>query len=188
MSNDQERWGANIDADTKKMLDEKLDYGEASEIIREVAQSIAYGSGWDEATLLDRQIEQKRQEVRTLRDERRSINGAIETAEEELRELEREREEVQTKQEQFEGALWSFEQSFRSGEMGHINSSHPRVESFADEFGKDPDEFVQLLRERNPDVPDYAFEPFRTAKFRYDGVSSEKVNTPVEERDGTNED
>lgn len=187
MTDDHSRWGANIDADTKEILDEKLDHGEASEILREVANSIAYGSGWDQATLLDRQIEKKRQQLRTLRDKRRDIDGAIETAEEELRELERDRKEVKTKEEQFEGALWSFEQSFRSGEMGHIDETHARVESFAKEFGYEPEEIVQTIRDRNPDVPDHAFEPFQTAQFKFSGLSDDEISTPVEKREGIDE-
>lgn len=188
MSNEQSRWGANIDTETKEILDERLDHGEVSKILREVANSIAYGSGWDQATLLDRQIERKRQQLRTLRDKRRDIDGSIETAEEELRELERNREDVKTKEEQFDGALWSFEQSFRSGDIGHIDENHPRVESFADEFGRDAEEIVQTLRDRNPDIPAYAFKPFQTAQYKFGGVSDDSINTPVESRGGTDED
>jgi len=171
-------------------MKQKLDHGELSAIIRDVANTVAYGGGWDRRTVVDRQIEQKQQELRELRDQRRQANAAIETAEEELRELQQEQEAVQTQEEQFKGALWAFEQSFRIGEYGRLFEGHGRVTDFADRFGKSEGEVLELLKTRNPDLPSEAFEEGRvgssSGRFGHrasiEWLSEEAASTPVEER------
>lgn len=186
MSDDQKRIVADIDEDTHAILKEKLEYGELSEVVRDVANTIAFGDGWDRRTVIDRRIEQKRQELSTLRDRRREINGEIESVEERIDELEDRRERVETEAEQYTGALWSLEQSFRAGELGHLDPQHGRVKSLAKEFGKDPEAVMDQLRERNPDVPSYAFEQRMHASRNFNGLSEDRVKVPVEQREEVN--
>lgn len=183
MTDDQKRIAADIDEDTHAILKEKLEYGELSEVIRDVANTIAFGDGWDRRTVIDRRIEQKRQELSTLRDQRREINGKIESIEDRIDELEDRRERVETEAEQYTGALWSLEQSFRAGELGHLDPEHGRVKSLANEFGKSPESVLDELRERNPDVPDYAFKQKMHASRQFDGLPEDRVKTPVEQRE-----
>lgn len=182
MSEDTDRVVAEVDSDAKEIAKEKLDYGELSEVIRDTVNTVAYGGGWDRHTLMDRQIEKKRDELRDLRRRRREIDNEIQEAEEGLEDLLRDREEIETKQEKFEGALWTFEQSFRRGEFGHLLEDDQRLENFAEQFDKQASEIFETLKERNPDIPEYAFTPLMHADGRFEGVPDEDVQASVDER------
>lgn len=187
MSSDDERKRLNVDvnADDYEMAMRQLDRGELSEIVRDVVQTLAYGAGWDRTTVLDRRVETGEAELRKLRERRRQADAAIETKEEEVRELRRRREQTETQEEQFKGALWSAEQSFRAGDLGHLSIDHPVVSKLAERYGRDATEVLETFIERNPDVPEVAFEGFDRSlnefeKFR--GVPDDEVDVPVEAR------
>jgi chromosome segregation ATPase len=194
VSDERKRVVAKVDANTHEVLKRKLDHGELSALIRDIANTVAFGDEWDRQTLIEQRIESKREELRDLRDQRRSIEGKIETVEERIRDLERKRDQIETQEDQYEGALWSFEQSFRAGEFGHLDEGHPRLTSLAAEFDTSPADLHADLRERNPDVPDFAFKPpemnARSAlsptsvSKKFTGLPEEQVATPVEERGG----
>lgn len=173
---------AEVDEDAKEILDEKLAHGELSELIRDVVNTVAFGDGWDRRTVLDRRIEAKREDIEALRAKRRDINAKIETAENDLKTLQQKRERIETKDEQYAGALWSFEQSFRAGEVGHIYPKHSRIHQLAEEYNKDREDVFDELRERNPDVPDHAFVEVGKADWKFTGLDESVVATPVDDR------
>lgn len=59
----------------------------------------------------------------------------------------------------------------------------PSVRDVASEFGVSPDEIIETLRERNPDVPSHAFKAGGHAVPDWHGLSEEQADTPVEERE-----
>lgn len=188
MTDGTKRVVAEIDAETHEILKRRLNHGELSEIIRDVSNTVAYGGGWDRTEVIDRRIAEKESELRDLREQRRDTDADIETLEDDLRDLRNEREEMQTEEEQFEGALWSFEQSFRRGELGHLTEDDPRLADLANEFAKSREELYNLIRDRNPDVPDHAFKPAMAAKWRFTGLDDDEIGTPVEKRGGETDD
>lgn len=190
MSDDRKRLVAEVDSDAKDVLDEKLQHGELSEYVRDLVNTLAYGGGWDRQRAIDKQLKRKRDELNELRSQRRKIDADIEDIEDEIKQLEQDRDEIQTKEEQFEGALWSFEQSFRAGEIGHVDPEHGRLVSLAHEFDKQPSDVHNLLRQRNPDVPGYAFEEYEARSLRrgaqdhrFDGLDDSEVDAPVDSRE-----
>ena len=188
MTDGKKRWGAEIDADTKRILDEKLDRGEATELLREFAETIAYGGDWDARTPLDMQIERVKTELNKARERRRREDAKVETLENELADLRQKREDIQTEGEQFEGALKQLEQSFRRGEIGHAFVEHPRIQMLAADYDREAQAIYDQLADRNPDLPAEAFrEPLGWEKRgethgTFTGVSDNQANTPVDER------
>ena len=188
MTDGKKRWGAEIDEETKRILDEKLDRGESAELIREFAETIAYGGDWDARTPLDMQIERVKTELNKARERRRREDAKVETLENELADLRQKRESVQTAGEQFEGALKQLEQSFRRGEIGHAFVEHPRIQMLADDYDRDAQAVYDDLVDRNPDVPDRAFAPPIGWEKRgethgtFTGLPDDQATTPVDER------
>lgn len=181
-SDDTKRVVADIDAETHSLLKERLEHGEMSELIREVAGTVAYGGGWDRSNIKERQLRKERQELRQLREQRRELDAKIETKEETIRELEHEREQMESEEERLEGALWSFEQTFRAGETRAVEEN-TQLQSIANEFKLDVEDVQSQLRERNPDVPECAFKPPALSRGSWDGFPPELVETPVDERE-----
>lgn len=181
------RWGAEIDAELHRALSNTLERGDRTAILREVAEKLAAGE-YDGYTVNDIQIAQKREEIEELRGEIRQAQADLEQAESELDGLLREREQIETEADRYDGALWSFEQDFRAGEIGHVTGNEPGTITIADEFGKSVDEVITDLRERNPDVPDKAFEDEdyyalkSTPECVFGGLPPEKAATPMEDR------
>jgi chromosome segregation ATPase len=182
MSDDTQLITAQIDAETHAMLREMLEHGELSEIIRDVCQTVAHGEGWDRRMVIDNRIEAKQRKLRRAREERQRLETDIESMEADLADLREKRRTVKTEAERYVGALWSLEQSFRAGDVGHLWPAHPRVEGLADQYDKDAEEVFEDLKERNPDVPGYAFQQVMYAERTFEGLRESAVDTPVDHR------
>lgn len=182
MSDDTTTMGAQIPTDTAEVVKERLGYGEWSEYARELAEVLAYGDGFDERTPYDVVIQKKRGELDDARDTRDEWQDTIDTLERELEDLKQEREEYKTTKDQFEGALWQLEQDFRAGEIGHLYKSHPKIKNLSERFGRDAEALMDTLRERNSDVPEYAFKQLAFADSKFGGLAESDVGTPVENR------
>lgn len=180
---DMKTMGAQVPSDTAQVVKQKLEYGEWSEYARRLAEVIAHGDADDERTPFDVAIEKKRQDLADARDERDKWQGRVDDYEREIERLKREREEYKTTQDRFEGAVWQLEQNFRAGEIGHLYASHTKIKNLGEQFDRDPDTLMDLLRERNPDVPDHAFKQLAYATDKFTGLPSDVVGTPVEERE-----
>lgn len=190
MSNDDQEtklFGAQIDAETAEIINNRLEYGEKSELIQELAQSIAYGSTWDERTPLDIQIESVEEKLAEARRRRREADADVESYENELERLRQKRETTQTKAEKLEASLLPIESDLREGERQRIFPEHGSIEAIAREYNLPKEEIIDELKSRNPDIPDYVFEErdlYNTDEKVWEGVPAEERNTPVENREG----
>lgn len=184
---DTKRWGAEINAELHKALGKALGHGERSEILRNVAREIVTGD-FDAYTVNDIKIAMKDDELEDAREEVRMARARVERLESERDKLINDREKIQTDEDRYDGVLWSFEQRFRAGEIGHVTQQTGEVWSISEEFGMDPEQVIREVRERNPDVPKRAFEPeesYRELKSTPDvfsGLPNEQVELPVEDR------
>jgi chromosome segregation ATPase len=176
-------FGAHIDADTAEIIDSRLEYGEKSELVRDLAQAIAYGGDWDERTAIDTQIENVEQRLADAREERRRADAKIETIENELEKLREKREVKQTTEEKLDISLVPIESELRQGNRVFVE--HGPVDSVARELKLPAADVIDRLKERNPDVPDYAFEelvPYADNEA-WNGVPEPELNTPPENRE-----
>lgn len=183
MSSDKETrlFGAQIDKETHDILDSRLEYGEKSRLVRDLANTIAYGESWDERTPLDIQIQNVEQQLADARSRRRAANTDIEDLEDELERLREMRENRQTREELLEASLVSVESDLRGGM--HVDPDHGGVKSVAREYDIEVQAVLDRLKSRNPDVPDYAFDQRMHSPEPWDGVPVEERNTPVENRE-----
>lgn len=174
-------FGAQIDEDTHEILESRLEYGEKSQLIRELANSIAHGDSWDERTPLDIQIENIEEKLAKAREKRREAETDIENYENDLKRLREKRENKQTREEKLEASLVPVEADLREGKR--VFSDHGAIQSIAREYSMAAADVLGRLKTRNPDVPDHAFEPGTRSRKPWDGVPTEELNTPVEKRE-----
>lgn len=182
--NDTKALAAEVDAEVHENLKEKLDHGEISELLRRVAETVAYGGTGDKRTIFDERIEMKREELDTKRYERKIVDTDIDRLEQELRELERKREQVETKEEQFMGEIKGIERRLRAGELPCVFTDHAEIANLKNEYGRSKESIIDLLRERNPDVPEYAFVDNLRDQRAFSGFSDvDQVTLPVGQRE-----
>lgn len=194
MSDDEptKLFGAQIDADTHEVLDARLEYGEKSRLIQDLANTIAYGGDWNERTPLDIQIENVEEKLARAREKRRKADAEIETYEADLQRLRDKRETKQTREEKIEASLVPVEADLREGKR--VFPEHGAIQTIAREYSMAAIDVIDFLKERNPDVPDHAFEePEHVAGESaassknatgagWGGVPPEERNTPPEKR------
>lgn len=96
---------------------------------------------------------------------------------------------VETRQEEeLDDALATLEmETVRHPNGRRVFPDYPPVRDVASEFGVTPNEIIETLRERNPDVPSHAFKAGGNAVTKWHGLSEERADTPVEEREPRDE-
>lgn len=188
MSDDNtKRWGVEINAELHEALDKTLEHGERSEILRNVARELVTGD-FDAYTINDIKIAMKDSELEDAREEVRMAQARVERLESERDKLINDREQIETDEDRYDGALWSLEQQFRGGEVGHITPKSGEVRSISSEFDISRSEVVDELRDRNPDIPEKAFESeesyreLNSTPDVFSGLPDEQVAVPAEDR------
>jgi TolA-binding protein len=178
-------FGGEIPADVYDLMSKRLDYGEKSEILRRVAEQIAYGGGWDDRTAVDVRIEHLKARLTEKREQRRDIDKQIEELENDLEECQRKREQTQSREERLQAALVGIESDLRAGKRVHTDLA--AVHGIAREFNLAPEGVIDKLKLRNPDVPDEAFESPSAGNGpqgrSWDGIDLRKRDLPPAERE-----
>lgn len=131
-------------------------HGELSEMVRELYQSVAFGTGWDANDSIKVELERTRAEKDKVRGQIRSLQAQLETVEKKEARLEEKLSKQSSQQDRYEGHLESLESLLGSGQ--HIWESHPTVEAAAEAGGVPEESVLEELQERNPDVPERQFE------------------------------
>lgn len=179
-----------VAAEKKAVLDELFGHGELTATYRDMTDRIIEMEGYDRQTVYDARIEQKQQELAHLREQRDGLDNAIDAITDEIHDLRSQRENVLTTEDEYRGALKAVEHDLRRlpddrddhAALRCVWPTHPRIETLADEYGRQPEDVHSDLRDRNPDVPDHAFTKGVTGgNFR--GFRDEQAQLPVEERE-----
>jgi chromosome segregation ATPase len=146
----------NIDLDTYQQAKEKLAHGEMSEELRMKLKRIAYGTDASKR-------EQLREKLHTLREDKRDIESEINTLRgkrsEKTRKIERVEQRLDDLRDiegEYNGALEMLESRLLQGERIYIQLD--AVENAAQLGEKNKEDVLEDLKDRNPDVPAYAFE------------------------------
>lgn len=184
---DTSRIRAEVPAEDKEMLDEILEHGELTELLREVVDAVVEGDGYDRRTVYDARLKQVKRTIRDTRDEIGRLHQELERLEETRDRLQTQRESVLTREEEWEAAFGEFERAFRAGGFGHVDDDHPRLQDLATRFGRDAEAIHDELRGRNPDIPDHAFQAAILTRNSFPGLPESRVNTPADERGDTND-
>lgn len=158
MSEDDEKQMVtfNIDLDTYQQAKEKLEHGQMSQELRMKLKRIAYGTDASKR-------EQLREELHTLREDKRDIEREISNLREQRSEKTRKIERVEQRLDdlrdiegEYNGALEMLESRLLQGERIHENLDG--VENAAQLGEKTKQDVLEDLQDRNPEVPLYAFE------------------------------
>lgn len=155
-SNDRTQVLFEADPEAYEIAKEKLEHGEMSEELRSRVNEIAYG------ITVGRQ-ERLKEELHTLRDRRHSqvaerdaLNADISETERKIERVEGKLDTLRDQAAEYNGALDTLESQLHEGER--LFPKHDGVETAAQIGGKSIQDVLDDLRERNPDVPAYAFE------------------------------
>ena len=182
---------AEIPASTKEAYKAKYGHGKISEDIRRLFDQRAYGENLEQRSRLEDAIQRERDELEELKRKRREINTEIDNKETIIQDYERKISNLTASEERYEAKLEELERRIRDPEnFGHLTAEDEAVVRIADESNKEPEGVIRDLKDRNPDVPDYAFEPIPPMGDRHpirnpawEGVPEEDVDTPVSERE-----
>lgn len=173
----------NVPRDVKETAKGKLDYGGLSREVRELLERIAYGEDLGQRSRLERRRDQLQDELRDARKRRREIDAEIETLEDRLSGVDDKLSNITTREDKFEAKLEELEAKLRQDGM-RLDPEHGAVKRAAQTGGIEPEGVVETLKDRNPDVPEYAFTDGLNDRHEWTGLPSDRATLAVEERDG----
>ena len=134
-----------------------LDYGGLSREIRERLEEIAFGPELSHRSRLERQRADLKDRLRDVREKRRDLDAEIETLEEQIQAVDEKLGSITEREDKYEAKLEELESQLRRDGI-RMYPGTPKVERAAATGGVEPEGVIKELKERNPDVPDYAFE------------------------------
>lgn len=162
----------------------KLEYGGISREVRDTLRRVAFGEDMNQRSRLEHQLTELQDERDELRAERREIDAKIETIETRITGIQNDISQLSTEEERYESKLEELE--YRVREDGtRLFAENTHVERVAKAAEREPEAVVNDLKERNPDIPDYAFEEgdLYRENQSWTGVPDEDVHLAVEDRE-----
>lgn len=161
----------------------KLGHGGISKEVRNRLREIAFGPELNQRSRLERQRQDLADELRGLREERRGIDSQIETVENRIDAVDDQLASLSSREEKFEAKVEELESRLRRDGV-RIDPEHPAVVRAAATGGVEPEGVLEELKERNPDVPDFAFEDgLHDYENQWNGVPEEGLGVPPEDRE-----
>lgn len=180
---------AKVPESLKQAAKEQLPHGGISKVVRESLRYEVFGPGLGTRSRLEREIEKIDDELTKKRAERRDINTEIENLEQRRANYEKKISNLSSKEDKYEAKLEGLESRLLD-EATRLWTDHPAVKDAAVTGEVDPEAVVEDLKERNPEVPDYAFQQGLHDTHDWHGRESldESTNHPSwandERRDG----
>jgi len=147
--------GFEVDKAAWETAMQKLEHGEMSERFREWVDSLAYGATASEKARVVERIRDLRRERDHLRSKRDAIERDITDTETKLSNAESRLDAISESDGRFEGSLDTIERMLLTGTR--VDVTHPQVRTAADMVDDEPEVIIDMLKERNPDVPEHAF-------------------------------
>lgn len=144
-----------VDRNAKELAKEKLEFGELSNLLRDEVHRVAFGEEISKREQLQERLNQLREERDELRSEKRQIETDIEEKETEIARVEERLSGLERKEDRYEATLEMLEETLLEG--GRVFEDHGQVIKASKVGGKEPEDVIAELKERNPNVPDHAF-------------------------------
>lgn len=184
MSDDEEtvRVVAQVPESVKETAKGKLEYGGISRVIQETLERIAFGEDLTQRSRLERQREELQEDLRQKREERRELNADIETLEQRIDGIDQKLSNITTREDKFEAKLEELEALLRK-EGVRMDPKNGAVKRAAETGGIEPEGVVETLKDRNPDVPVYAFEDGLHDRETWTGLPADEADLPLEDRE-----
>lgn len=177
---------ADVPADVKETAKEKLPFGGISEEIEATLERIAYGEELGQRSRLERRREELQADLRDARGRRRDIDAEIATIEDKLTGVDEKLSSLTSREDKYEAKIEELEAMLRQ-DGTRLDPDHAAVKRAAETGGVEPEGVVETLKERNPDVPTYAFEDGLHDRHTWDGLDPDTATLPVSERQGVEE-
>jgi len=175
---------AEVPESVKETAKEKLEYGGISREIKETLERIAFGEELTQRSRLERQREELKAELRDKREQRRELDAEIETLEDRINGVDEKMNNLTTREDKFEAKLEELEAKLRVDGM-RLDPEHPAIQRAAKTGGVEAEGVIETLKERNPDVPAYAFQDGLHDRETWNGLPDSEANLPVDEREAS---
>lgn len=172
----------NVPKSAKETAKQKLDYGGISREVRDRINEIAFGGDLNQRSRLERQRDELKNELREARERRREAEADIESLEERIQAIDEKLAGLTTREEKYEAKLEELESRLREDGV-RVDIDHPAVGRAAATGSVEKEGVIKTLKERNPDVPDYAFEDGLHDQHDWGGVDDEGIGKDVDERE-----
>lgn len=171
MTEDKSQINFTVSKDAKELAKEKLDHGELSTELRETIQRIAFGEEISKRERARKRLAELRDEKDRLRSKKREVEAELEDIEQQITRIEERLENMERREDKYETSLEMLEETLYEG--GHVFPDHGQVIKAAKIGGKDKEDVIDELKERNPRVPDHAFVSKLHTNKTWNGVTSE---------------
>lgn len=171
-----------VPTEVKEAAKEKLDHGGLSREVRDQLERIAFGAEINKRSRLERQREELEGDLRDVREKRREIEATIETKEERINAIDAKLSNLTKLEDKYEAKLEELESKLREDGMRVVPFA-PGVKRAAETGEVEPEGVIRDLKERNPDVPDFAFEDGLHDQDEWHGVDESQVNVDVADRE-----
>jgi len=184
MSGDEEtvRVVADVPKSVKETAKEKLEYGGISREIRDTLQRIAFGEDLTQRSRLQRQRDDIAEQLQNKREKRRELDADIENLEKQIESINQELDNITTREDKYEAKIEELEAKLRKDGM-RLDPEHPAVKRAAKTGGVEVEGVIETLKERNPDVPVYAFQDGLHDQHTWDGLPDSIAELPEPERE-----
>lgn len=146
----------------------QAEHGQLSEMVRDVFREIAFGEDINKREQYKRQLERIRDDKDDIRADIRDLQTELEKLEAQEARLEERLNETTSLRDKYDGMLEMLEHELYSGE--NIFAEHAAVKRAARTSNLEPDQVIEELKERNPEIPEYAFEPKMHADREWFGI------------------
>lgn len=156
MTESKEQVNFTVERNAKELAKEKLDYGELSTELRETIHRIAYGEEISKRERMHKRLAELRDEKDSLRADKREIEAEIEEIESNIARIEERLDGMERREDKYEATLELLEETLYAG--GRVFEEHGQVMKAAKIGGKEPEDVIDELKERNPSVPDHAYQ------------------------------
>jgi len=172
---------AQVPESVKETAKEKLEYGGISREVRETLERIAFGEDLTQRSRLERQRDELQETLRKKREERRELDAEIENIEQRIDGIDSKINNLTTREDKFEAKLEELEATLRV-DGGRLDPEHPAVKRAAKTGRMEVEGVIETLKERNPDVPTYAFQDGLKDRKNWNGLPDSQAELPVDER------
>ena len=184
MSDDEEmvQVVVNVPKTVKETAKEKLPYGGITNEVRDTLNRIAFGEDLNQRSRLERQREELNDKLVDKREERRELDTDIENLEQRINSIDEKMSNLTTREDKYEAKIESLEHRLRV-EGSRFDPEHPAIIEAAKTGGVEVEGVIQTLKERNPDVPSYAFQDGLYDTETWDGLPDSVADLEVSERE-----
>lgn len=144
-------------------------HGELSELVRGLYQRVAFGEEVEERESIKKELERTRGKKDEVRAEIREMQASLQSLETKETRLEGKLSEFVDDEQKYTGHLESLESDIYEG--FRVDKGHGGVVRASNVIDCEPEEVIEDLKERNPEIPDRAFESGLYADEEWNGVA-----------------